>query len=48
MKDLFHKFSLDQNTADFVGHAMCLYRDDKYVQYFIYHYYSQLQHSLGT
>lgn len=29
MTDLFKKFGLDQNTADFVGHAMALYIDDR-------------------
>lgn len=33
MKKAFDKFSLDANTRDFVGHAMCLYRDDEYVWY---------------
>jgi len=30
MDDVFKKFSLDENTQDFVGHALCLYRDDEY------------------
>ena len=30
MKECFHKFGLDQNTTDFVGHALALYRDDEY------------------
>lgn len=29
MLDAFKKFGLDSNTQEFVGHAMCLYRDDK-------------------
>ena len=24
------KFGLDENTCDFVGHALALYRDDEY------------------
>ena len=30
MSDVFKKFSLDDNTQDFTGHAVCLYTDDKY------------------
>jgi RAB protein geranylgeranyltransferase component A len=29
MKDAFDKYGLDQNTIDFIGHALALYRDDK-------------------
>ena len=31
MRKAFDKFSLDNNTVDFIGHALCLYRDDEYV-----------------
>lgn len=31
MSDVYKKFDLDENTADFTGHALALYRDDKYV-----------------
>jgi len=30
MNDVFKKFGLDQNTADFTGHAICLYLNDEY------------------
>ncbi|CAH1795750.1 unnamed protein product [Owenia fusiformis] len=30
-KDLYKKFGLDQNTQDFVGHAISLYRNDEYI-----------------
>ena len=29
MSKAFEKFGLDQNTVDFVGHALALHRDDK-------------------
>lgn len=29
MKKAFNHFGVDQNTIDFVGHALALYRDDK-------------------
>lgn len=29
MAELFRKFGLDDNTADFVGHAMALYINDE-------------------
>ena len=29
MQRVFTKFGLDQNTMDFTGHALALYRDDK-------------------
>lgn len=32
MAEVYQKFGLDQNTADFTGHALALYRDDKYQQ----------------
>jgi len=32
MQQLFDSFSLDANTASFVGHAMALHRDDDYLQ----------------
>jgi Rab GDP dissociation inhibitor len=28
--ELFKKYGLDENTCDFVGHALALYRDDEY------------------
>lgn len=30
MKEVYKKFGLDQNTADFTGHAICLYLQDNY------------------
>lgn len=36
MKQCFSKFGLDQNTIDFVGHALALYRDDKYDSVHVY------------
>lgn len=32
MTQVFDKFGVDNNTQDFVGHAICLYRDDDYKQ----------------
>jgi len=32
MAEVFEKFGLDNNTADFTGHALALYRDDSYLQ----------------
>lgn len=29
--DLFKKFTLDDNTKDFTGHALALFRDDNYL-----------------
>jgi len=31
MHEIFEKFGLDSNTADFTGHALALYRDDSYL-----------------
>ena len=31
MQELFKKFGLDRNTADFTGHAIALYLDDEYL-----------------
>lgn len=31
MKDVFKKFSLEDNTIDFLGHAVALYNDDSYL-----------------
>jgi len=31
MAEVFKKFGLDENTSDFVGHALALYRDDDYL-----------------
>eukprot|EP00897_Mesotaenium_endlicherianum_P008336 jgi/Mesen1/7530/ME000391S06764 len=31
-KDVFDKFGLDANTAEFIGHALALYRDDQFLQ----------------
>ncbi|CAJ0582796.1 unnamed protein product, partial [Mesorhabditis spiculigera] len=30
MQQVYEKFGLDENTADFTGHALALYRDDQY------------------
>uniref|UniRef100_A0A183BP24 Rab GDP dissociation inhibitor n=1 Tax=Globodera pallida TaxID=36090 RepID=A0A183BP24_GLOPA len=30
MQQVYDKFGLDENTADFTGHALALYRDDNY------------------
>ncbi|KAI6214365.1 Rab GDP dissociation inhibitor [Aphelenchoides besseyi] len=32
MQQVYDKFGLDENTADFTGHALALYRDDHYKQ----------------
>ena len=32
MEDVFKKFGVDQNTQDFTGHAVALYRDDNYIK----------------
>jgi Rab GDP dissociation inhibitor len=32
MQEVYKKFDLDDNTADFTGHALALYRDDNYKQ----------------
>jgi len=32
MSALYEKFGLDENTADFTGHALALYRDDDYLR----------------
>lgn len=31
MQEVFKKFGLDQNTADFTGHAICLFLKDEYL-----------------
>ena len=31
MAEIYKKFGLDENTNDFVGHALALHRDDKYL-----------------
>ena len=31
MNEVYKKFGLDENTSDFVGHALALHRDDKYL-----------------
>ena len=31
MKDVYDKFSLEDNTRDFVGHSMALYQSDDYI-----------------
>merc|ERR1712184_210117 len=31
MQEMYKKFGLDENTCDFVGHALALYRDDSYL-----------------
>lgn len=32
MAQLFQKFKLEENTVDFLGHAVALHRDDYYLQ----------------
>lgn len=32
MKDVFKKFKLEDNTIDFLGHAVALNRDDDYLE----------------
>lgn len=32
MKDVFKKYKLEDNTIDFLGHAVALYRDDQYLE----------------
>jgi RAB protein geranylgeranyltransferase component A len=32
MIDVLKKFKLEENTIDFLGHAVALYRDDDYLQ----------------
>jgi len=31
MAELYGKFGLEPDTIDFIGHAMCMYRDDEYL-----------------
>ena len=31
MSEVYTKFGLDENTSDFVGHALALHRDDTYL-----------------
>lgn len=31
MRDVFKKYKLEENTIDFLGHAVALYRDDEYL-----------------
>ena len=31
MRDVFKKFKLEDNTIDFLGHAVGLYRNDDYL-----------------
>ena len=31
MAQLFKKYSLEENTVDFLGHAVALHRDDSYI-----------------
>ena len=49
MSACFQKFGLDQNTTDFVGHALALHRDDEYEIYnnflvfmYMHNYYTLL------
>ncbi|KAI5061877.1 hypothetical protein GOP47_0023091 [Adiantum capillus-veneris] len=30
-REIFEKYGLDENTVDFIGHALALYRDDSYL-----------------
>lgn len=32
MSDVFKKYKLEDNTVDFLGHAVALYRDDEYLE----------------
>jgi Rab GDP dissociation inhibitor len=32
MKEIFEKFSLEENTIDFIGHALALYTSDSYLE----------------
>ena len=32
--ELYQYFKLEKDTADFTGHALALYRNDEYVNYF--------------
>lgn len=32
LQEVFKKFGIDQNTIDFVGHAICLYLNDDYIE----------------
>jgi len=32
MKDVLKKFKLEENTVDFLGHAVALFRDDDYLE----------------
>ncbi|XP_057298194.1 rab GDP dissociation inhibitor beta-like [Hydractinia symbiolongicarpus] len=32
MEEVYKKFKLDQNTADFTGHAICLFTNDSYLK----------------
>jgi Rab GDP dissociation inhibitor len=32
MRDVFKKFKLEENTVDFLGHAVALYRSDEYLE----------------
>ena len=38
MRELFKKFSLDDKTVDFTGHAIALHLNDKYEIYRLYSY----------
>ena len=31
MREVFKKFKLEDNTIDFLGHAVALHRDDSYL-----------------
>jgi len=31
MRDVFKKYSLEENTIDFLGHAVALYSDDEFL-----------------
>ena len=36
MSEVYKKFGLDENTCDFVGHALALHRDDKYFLFMVF------------
>lgn len=37
-QQLYDHFGVDKNTQDFTGHAVALYRDDRYAYIFASHY----------
>ena len=45
MDEVYKKFGLDENTSDFVGHALALHRDDSY-RSGAHEIYKQAQYSI--